>query len=47
MMVTIPVTTRLEADGVLNLRVPTGLPQADVEVIVVVQPIAAEAKRLA
>ncbi len=29
-MVTIPVKTRLEADGVLNLRVPTGLPEVDV-----------------
>lgn len=40
-MVTIPVKTRLEADGILNLRVPTGLPEADVEVVVVVQPVEA------
>jgi hypothetical protein len=38
-MVTIPVKTRLEADGVLNLRVPTGLPEADVDVVVIVQPV--------
>ncbi len=42
-MVTIPVKTRLEADGVLNLRVPTGLPETDVEVVVVVQPVEAGA----
>ena len=38
-MVTIPLKTRLEADGILNLRVPTGLPETDVEVLVVVQPV--------
>lgn len=42
-MVTIPVKTRLEADGILNLRVPTGLPEADVEVVIVVQPVEARA----
>lgn len=40
-MVTIPVKARLEPDGVLNLRVPTGLPEADVEVVIVVQPVEA------
>ena len=39
MMVTIPFKTRLEPDGILSLRVPTGLPEADVEVVVVVQPL--------
>lgn len=38
-MVTIPVKTRLEADGILNLRLPTGLAETDVEVVVVVQPV--------
>lgn len=38
-MVTIPVKTRLEADGILNLRVATGLSAADVEVLIVVQPV--------
>ena len=42
-MVTIPVKTRLEADGILNLRLPTGLPGTDVEVVVVVQPVEASA----
>ncbi len=42
-MVIIPVKTRLEADGILNLRVPTGLPEADVDVIVTVQPVGARA----
>ncbi len=44
MMVTIPVRTRLEADGVLNLCVPTGLPEADVEVVVIVQPVGTPVK---
>ncbi len=38
-MLTIPVKTRLEADGILNLRLSTGLPEADVEVVVIVQPV--------
>jgi hypothetical protein len=38
-MVTIPVKTRLEANGTLNLRVPTGLPESDVDVVVIVQPV--------
>lgn len=42
-MVTISVKTRLEAGGILNLRVPTGLPEADVEVVIVVQPVEARA----
>ncbi len=43
-MVTIPVKTRLEPDGVLNLRLPTGLPEADVDVILIVQPVAVQIK---
>ncbi len=38
-MVTIPVKTRLEANGTLNLRVPTGLPESEVEVVIIVQPV--------
>ena len=38
-MVTIPVKTRLEANGTLSLRVPTGLPESDVDVVVIVQPV--------
>ncbi len=44
-MVTIPIKTRLEADGILNLRLPTGLPETDVEVVVVVQPVETRANR--
>jgi hypothetical protein len=43
-MLTIPVRTRLEAGGVLNLRLPTGLPEVDVEVVIIVQPVEAQAK---
>ncbi len=43
-MLTIPVKARLEAGGVLNLRLLTGLPETDVEVIVVVQPVEARPK---
>lgn len=39
-MITIPVKTRLDAAGMLNLHVATGLPEADVEVVVIVQPVA-------
>jgi hypothetical protein len=38
-MVTIPIKTRLEANGMLSLHVPTGLPESDVEVVVIVQPV--------
>ena len=40
-MVTIPVKTRIQADGTLDLRLPTGLPESDVEVVVVIQPAVA------
>lgn len=43
-MVTIPLKTRLEADGVVDLRVPAGLSEADVEVVVIVQPLAVHRK---
>ena len=43
-MVTIPVKTRLKPDGTLDLQVPTGLPESDVDVVVVVQPAAAQAE---
>ena len=38
-MLTIPIKTRLEPDGILTLRLPTGLPESDVEVVVIVQPV--------
>jgi hypothetical protein len=39
-MVAIPLRARLKPDGTLDLRVPTGLPESDVDVLVVVQPAA-------
>jgi len=38
-MVTIPIRTRLQADGSLSLLVPTGLVESEVEVVVIVQPL--------
>jgi hypothetical protein len=38
-MVTIPIKTHLEPNGTLNLSVPTGLPESDVDVVVIVQPL--------
>ena len=40
MMVTIPVKARLGADGVVSLRVSTGLPESNVEVVLTVRPAA-------
>lgn len=37
-MVTIPLKARLNSDGTLDLQVQTGLPQTDVDVVVIVQP---------
>jgi|NGEPerStandDraft_6_1074524.scaffolds.fasta_scaffold109298_2 hypothetical protein len=37
-MVTIPLRTRLQPDGTLDLRISTGLPESDVEVLIVLQP---------
>jgi hypothetical protein len=44
-MVTIPIKTHLQPDGTLDLRIPTGLPESDVEVLVVVQPVTKPAAR--
>ena len=38
-MVSISVKSRVRPDGSLDLNVRTGLPETDVEVLVVVQPI--------
>ena len=38
-MVTIPLKTRLEPDGTLDLHVATGLPASEVDVLVILQPI--------
>lgn len=36
-MTTFPVKTKTGADGTLHLTIPTGLPDAEVEVLVVVE----------
>jgi len=41
-MVSISVKSRVKADGTLNLNVATGLPESEVEVLVVVQPLGAQ-----
>lgn len=37
-MVSFSVKTRVMPDGTLQVAIPTGLPEADVEVLVVVRP---------
>jgi len=39
-MTTVKVTAHVGADGMLNLQIPTGITNADLEVIVVVAPAA-------
>ena len=39
-MVTIPMKTRLNPDGTLDIHLATDLPESEVEVLVVVRPIA-------
>ena len=41
-MVSISVKSRVKADGTLDLNVATGLPESEVEVLVVVQPLGAQ-----
>jgi hypothetical protein len=38
-MKSIHLKSRIKANGILELRVPTGLPESDVELVIVVQPI--------
>jgi hypothetical protein len=38
-MKSIQVKSHINANGILELCVPTGLPESDVEVVIVVQPI--------
>ncbi len=40
-MHTVRVVTKTEADGSLSLRIPLGRPEAEYEVLVIVQPVAA------
>lgn len=42
MSVTIPAKSHLDADGVLNLRVATGLPESDVEVVLTIRRAASQ-----
>lgn len=42
-MKSIQLKSRVKPDGTLELRVPTDLPESDVEVVVVVQPVLEEA----
>ena len=39
-MMTIPLKMRLEPDGTLDLHVATGLPAYEVDVLVILQPLA-------
>ena len=41
LMHTVRVVTKTEAGGSLSLRIPLGRPEADYEVLVIVQPMAA------
>jgi hypothetical protein len=41
-MVSISVKAKVTPDGALKLEVPTGLPETDVEVLIVVQPVGEE-----
>jgi hypothetical protein len=41
-MVSFCVNTRIGPDGSLQVAIPTGLPETDVEVLVVVQPVEAQ-----
>ncbi len=38
-MLTIPAKSRTNADGTLLLEVPTGMPDAEVEVVIVIEPV--------
>jgi hypothetical protein len=44
-MQTVQLRARVGADGLLHLQVPVGMANTDVEVIVIVQPKAAEANQ--
>ncbi len=38
-MTSISVKTRVKADGTVQVAVPTGLPESDVDVLLLIQPI--------
>lgn len=41
-MVSFSVKTRVQPDGTLQVAIPTGLPETDVDVLVVVRPLPEE-----
>ncbi len=41
------IKTRLKPDGMLQVAIPTGLPEADVDVLVVVRPLNAASGAIA
>ena len=46
-MISFSVKTRLKPDGTLQVAIPTGLPEADVDVLVVIRPLTPAAGKLA
>lgn len=40
-MVSVQVKSRVAPDGILELRIPTNLPEGEVEVVLVIQPLSA------
>jgi hypothetical protein len=40
------IKTRLKPDGMLQVAIPTGLPEADVDVLVVVRPLDAGSEKV-
>ncbi len=44
-MQSVTIKSHIGPDGVLNLQIPLGLPETDVEVFVVVQPLGPDALR--
>lgn len=45
-MISIQTRTRVAADGTLTVQVPTDLPETDVDVMLVVQPVAGSPEAL-
>jgi len=46
-MTSFSVKTRLKPDGTLQVAIPTGLPEADVDVLVVIRPLDAGSRKVA
>jgi hypothetical protein len=45
-MTSFSVKTRLKPDGTLQVAIPTGLPEADVDVLVVIRPLDAGSRKV-